>query len=242
MMRLGQAQRAVYRYVLRIARRYAAWRTDRDEPVLLCWALEADVVRDVGRRLHAVGLAASERDSTLLGSREIVDWLLGTAERDRLVRAIQERRDLERRWWRYSPPDILDAEAPPLGLDIVYGAEAGDTLKGRAISPGYARGKARVVNGLGEATRVLPGEVLVCRVPAFELSPFFGIVSAVVSEVGGLLDHAATLAREYGVPAVFGVPNATGIIRTGDDLQVDAVRGIIVRHVPQVDWTLLDGE
>jgi phosphohistidine swiveling domain-containing protein len=184
-------------------------------------------------------LTTGTEDGMYLGAREIIDWLQGTVDNDRLIRAILERKDLARHWWRYSPPDILGGETVPPGIDIVYGAEPGDTLRGRAISPGIAEGKARVVSGLGEAANVLPGEVLVCREPDFELSPFFGIVSAVVSEVGGLLDHAGTLAREYGVPAVFGVPHATDIIRTGDDLQVDANRGIIVRRIPEVDWELI---
>jgi rifampicin phosphotransferase len=239
MERLGRLRRTVYCRVLWTARRYAPWRIDRDEPVLLCWVLEAEAVLEVGRRLRAARLTTGSEDGMYLGAREIIDWLQGTVDNDRLIRATLERKDLARHWWRYSPPDILGGETVPPGIDIVYGAEPGDTLRGRAISPGIAEGKARVVSGLGEAANVLPGEVLVCREPDFELSPFFGIVSAVVSEVGGLLDHAGTLAREYGVPAVFGVPHATDIIRTGDDLQVDANRGIIVRRIPEVDWELI---
>ena len=239
MAHLGRPRRTVYRRVLWLARQYAPWRGDRDEPVLLSWLIEGEVVREVGRRLRAARLATNEDDGVYLGAREILDWLAGTADNDRLIRAILERKDLARRWRRYAPPDILGGETAQPAVDIVYGADPGDILRGRPISPGIAEGKARVVSSLGEATSVLPGEVLVCRRPDFELSPFFGIVSAVISEVGGLLDHAATLAREYGVPTVFGVADATKIIRTGDDLQVDANRGIIVRRMPEVTWELL---
>jgi len=236
MGRLGRLHRAAYRRVLWTARRYAPWRIDRDEPVLLCWVLEAEVVREVGRRLRAARLTTGSEDGRYLGAREIIDWLQGTTSNDRITRAILERKELARHWWRYSPPDALGGEAAQPAIDIVYGVDTGDTLRGRAISPGIAEGKARVVSGLEQAVNVLPGEILVCREPDFELSPFFGMVSAVISEVGGLLDDAATLAREYGVPAVFGVPHATDVIRTGDDLQVDANCGIIVRRIPEVDW------
>lgn len=239
MAQLGRLQRAVYRRVLWAARQYAPWRNDRDEPVLLSWVLEGDAVREVGRRLRAARLATGDNDAVYLGAREIIDWLEGTADSDRLIRAILERKDLARHWRRYAPPDILGGETTQPAIDIVYGADPSDILRGRPISPGIAEGKARVVGSLDEAANVLPGEVLVCRQPDFELSPFFGIVSAVVAEVGGLLDHAATLAREYGVPTVFGVADATKVIDTGDDLQVDANRGIIVRRMPEVTWELL---
>jgi len=239
MARLGRPRGAVYRRVLWSARRYAPWRTDRDEPVLLCWVLEAEAVREVGRRLRAARVTTGEQDAIYLGVGEIIDWLQGTSDRDRLIRAILERRDLARRWRRYSPPDILGAESAQSGVDMVFGADPTDILRGRAVSPGVAGGRARVANSLREAASVVPGEVLICREPDFELSPFFGIAAAVVSERGGFLDHAATLVREYGVPAVFAVPGATRTIRTGDDLQVDANRGIVVRRVPEVNWGLV---
>jgi phosphohistidine swiveling domain-containing protein len=236
---LNRLRRAVYRSVLWTARAYAPWRTDCDEPILLCWVLEAEVVREVGRRLRAARLASDDGDGVYLGVREITDWLQGGADNDRLIRAILERKELSRHWQRYAPPDILGGETASPPVDIVFGADPRDIVRGRPISPGIGEGKARVVSTLTEAASVLPGEVLVCRRPDFELSPFFGIVSAVVSEEGGLLDHAATLAREYGVPAIFGARGATTAVRTGDDLQVDANRGIIVRRIPEVAWELL---
>lgn len=239
MARLGRLRRTIYRRVLWVARQYAPWRGDRDEPVLLCWVLEAEAVREVGRRLRAARLATGHDDAVYLGAREIIDWLEGTADNDRLVRAILERKELTRHWWRYSPPDMLGGETTQPAIDIVYGVDPNDILRGRPISPGVTEGRAHVVSTLDEAVDVLPGEVLICRQPNFDLSPFFGIVSAVVAEMGGLLDHSATLAREYGVPAIFGVPGITEAIRTGDELQVDANRGIIVRRIPEVTWDLL---
>ena len=75
----------------------------------------------------------------------------------------------------------------------------------------------------------MKGEILVCREPLFELSPLFGIVGAVVAEEGGMLDHSGILVREYGVPAVFQVPRATHLIRTGERIIVDGNKGMITR-------------
>jgi len=241
---LGRTRRAVYRYLLELARRYAPLRVDRDEPVLLCTLLEHDAVREVGRRLQAAGLASapddacapSLRGACLLGCREIIEWLEGDAGDQRIARLVPERKAQARRWWRYAPPDVLGGDDQTKTVELVFRVTGKDTFRGRAVSPGLAEGRARVVNTLGQATDVLPGEVLVCREPLFELSPLFSIVSAVLAEEGGLLSHAATLVREYRVPAIFGLERATATIHTGDEVQVDANRGIVAVRRPEPRW------
>lgn len=233
--RLGLVRRAVYRYVLSVARRYAPLRTNLEEPALLCRLLERDVVCEVGDRLRLDGLVSDRDDACLLGCREIIDWLEGRTQSEELVRLVTERKDLLRRWSRYAPPSVLADEIKPPAIEIGLTGPPENILRGRAVSPGLTLGRARIVNTLGGATNVLPGEVLVCREPLFELSPLFSIVSGVVAEKGGLLDHAAVLAREYGIPAVFGVEDATSRIRTGDELRIDANNGVVVRTQQQAE-------
>jgi len=234
--RLDRVRGAIYGYALVLARRYAPLRVDASEPVLLCLLLERDAVREVGRRLQAAGPANSPQDACLLGCREILDWLDGDSPDDQAARLISERRALARRWWRYAPPDLLGGQATTTTADVIFRVAGKSTLRGRAVSPGLVEGCAHVVNTLAQATNVLPGEVLVCREPLFELSPLFSTVSAVLAEKGGLLSHAATLAREYGVPAIFGLERATALIHTGDEVQVDANRGIVALRHAQPGW------
>jgi pyruvate,water dikinase len=116
-------------------------------------------------------------------------------------------------------------------------------LKGRPICRGVVEGRAHVARALSEARSVLPGDILVCRESFSEFTPLFGLVGAVVAESGGLLDHAAVLVREFGVPAVFGVAEATDMLHTGDRVWVDANHGLIARRLPQTDRnTLTDNE
>ncbi|MCD6520508.1 MAG: hypothetical protein J7M05_11370 [Anaerolineae bacterium] len=234
--RLGKIKGTLYRYILGLARRYAPLRRDCEAATLLCRLLERDAVRESGRRLHTRGLTENPLESHLLGCREIIDWLEGNIQEEEIAQLLQRRRGLYRRWWRYAPPDILTDEAKPPAIEIGLNVPPEDVLRGLAVSPGFARGRARVVTTLTEATNILPREVLVCREPLFELSPLFGIVSAVIAERGGLLDHASVLAREYQVPAIFSVPEATQKIKTGEELHVDANNGIIVRHHPEPKW------
>jgi pyruvate,water dikinase len=92
---------------------------------------------------------------------------------------------------------------------------------------------------LSDGARVRPGDVLCSRTPLYDLSPWFGMAAAVVTERGGLLDHAAVLVREYGIPAVFGVQALLKNIEDGDTLWVDGGRGLVQpgRHDP--GWDIL---
>ena len=239
--RLRGVRRRLYRTLLVSARRANWAKSCLCLGLGQCTRLERDAVLEVGRRLCLEGMAAAPEDAGLLGCREILDWLRGDIERDIIVRHLSERKHIYRRWARYAPPQILEGAARITGSQHQMRNLPGRSLCGQAVSPGVAGGPARVVSTLAEAPAVLPGEVLVCYEPLFELSPLFSLVSAVVSEQGGLLDHASVLAREYGVPAVFGVDGATREIHTGDDLHVDARSGTVTIVEPGEHWELDDG-
>ena len=80
---------------------------------------------------------------------------------------------------------------------------------------------------LSQADRLKPGDVLVARTTMPAWTPLFGVASAIVVETGGVLSHAAVTAREYGIPAVLGVANATTAIRDGQLLEVSGSEGRI---------------
>ena len=101
------------------------------------------------------------------------------------------------------------------------------TLRGRAGSAGLARGPARIVTGPSDFETVRPGDVLVCRTTDPAWTPLFGRIAAVVTETGGMLSHAAIVAREHGIPAVLGVPQATDRIRDGARITVNGTKGTV---------------
>jgi pyruvate,water dikinase len=82
----------------------------------------------------------------------------------------------------------------------------------------------RDVNDIGT---VQQGEVLVCSVTAPSWAPVFPKIAAAVSDIGGMMSHAAIIAREYGLPAVVGTGHATKQIKTGDRVRVDGDSGIV---------------
>ena len=108
-------------------------------------------------------------------------------------------------------------------------------LRGHPASPGIVEGPAKVVVSLDEITQIQTGEILVCRYTNPAWAPVFPKITATVTDLGGLLTHAAIVSREYGIPAVVGTGNATLVINTGDTIRVDGEKGVvtIVKRVNQ---------
>lgn len=107
------------------------------------------------------------------------------------------------------------------------GDVAENELRGVPGSPGVVEGPARVVMAASELETVQEGEILVCPITAPSWGPVFGKIKATVCDIGGIMSHAAIVAREYGLPAVVGTGTATKRIRTGDLLRVDANAGVV---------------
>jgi pyruvate,water dikinase len=106
--------------------------------------------------------------------------------------------------------------------------ETTNQLKGMAASAGKVEGIARVINNPEELGLLQQGEILVTRVTAPSWAPVFGKIKATVTDIGGMMSHAAIVCREYGLPAVTGTGSASTTIKTGDLIQVDGSTGEVV--------------
>jgi len=100
-------------------------------------------------------------------------------------------------------------------------------LKGFAGSPGIIEGKARVCKTVGEVGELLEGEILVAPTTSPSWAPAFAKIGACITDVGGVMSHAAIVCREYGMPAVVGTGHATKIIKTGMMIRVDGSTGAV---------------
>ena len=105
--------------------------------------------------------------------------------------------------------------------------EGGGRLTGAAASPGVVEGVARVVIDVEEIARVRDGDILVCPITSPAWAPIFSNVKAVVTDIGGVMSHAAIVCREYGLPAVVGTGRATSEIQTGQMIRVDGTSGVV---------------
>ena len=102
-----------------------------------------------------------------------------------------------------------------------------NNFKGMAGSPGIVEGKARVLRGPEELNELQKGEILVTPVTAPSWAPVFGRINAAVTDIGGMMSHAAIVCREYGLPAVTGTGNASAKIKTGMKIRVDGNEGVV---------------
>ena len=120
-----------------------------------------------------------------------------------------------------------DAPAAFLGQDVLP-MDPGQRLRGRGICRGVVRGTARVAHRLEDAHALRPGEILVTRATDPGWTALFRTAGGLVLEQGGMLSHGAVVAREYGLPGVVNVVDATRIIQTGQRLTVDGSRGLVL--------------
>ena len=109
-------------------------------------------------------------------------------------------------------------------------AESRHTLVGTPGSHGVVTARARIVPGPSAFTDVKPGELVICPYTNPAWTPLFSIASGVLTEAGGALSHAAIVAREYGIPAVLGVAEASATIANGDLITIDGTAGTVTMH------------
>jgi pyruvate, water dikinase len=152
---------------------------------------------------------------------------------------VARRKQLLERLAEWTPPPALGAMPEAVNDPIVVmlwgitpqrlkewaGSQEGNELNGAAASPGEVEGPARVLRGLGDLDTVRPGEILVCGITSPAWAPIFSKIVATVTDIGGIMSHAAIVSREYGLPAVVGTGTATSRIKTGQRLRVNGSDG-----------------
>jgi len=125
----------------------------------------------------------------------------------------------------------VDFGTEPAKSDTALDA-VGDRLKARQLvgqpaGPGIARGRARVIRQHSDLADFKHGELLVCDAVDPNITFVVPLAAAVVERRGGMLIHGAIIAREYGLPCITGIPDATTLIETGDAITVDGYLGIV---------------
>jgi pyruvate,water dikinase len=100
-------------------------------------------------------------------------------------------------------------------------------LRGIPAGRGKARGRARVAHTPDEAASLQTGEILIASALDVAWTPYLPVIAGLASEVGSIMSHGAVVAREYGLPTVTGLQNATRIFTTGERVVLDGDRGTL---------------
>ena len=183
-----------------------------------------------GARLVEEGVIERPDDAFYLDREEIGELLLEPVDRRSVVAA---RRELHERQRTMKPPRVVGKapEAPTGPVDRFDGARLesteADVLRGTGASAGQVRGTARIVLTSAEFERVQQGDIIVCPSSNPSWVPVFTIAGGLVTNTGGVLSHAAVVAREFGLPAVVGTRDATTRISDGQQLEIDGTAGTV---------------
>ena len=173
---------------------------------------------EIGRRATRHDRLAG-RDDAFFVTWEELPRVLAEPDRDWRGLVLQRRHERERNA-RLEAPDLLAGDH---ALEPVSAA-AGADLIGFGVSPGIVTGTVKVLRSI-EGVGRLAGEIVVFPTIEPTLTPVFPLVGGLIAEMGGLLSHAAILAREYGLPAVVNVRDATRRLRDGDRVEIDGTSG-----------------
>jgi pyruvate,water dikinase len=215
------------RWAARLAERMLPLREAGKHHGLHSWQRVRSLGLELGARLAADGRLAQRDDVLFLEIGELEAAAAGALGRKALRAKVAEARARHARFIGLPAPGFLRSDGVPVQpAEAPGGAEADGTLRGTGISTGRVVGRVRVLRG-PDAGALAPDEVLVVRYADPGWTPLFPRAGALVMEVGGVMCHAAVVARELGLPAVFGVRDATVRLRDGELVAVDADAGTV---------------
>lgn len=225
--RVHGPRRFVARKLLRRVRALAGVREAPKFQVVRVFARGRAILAPVGVALAADGRVAAADDIWFL---TLHDARRAVAGEDMHARVAERRAEYRREERRRHIPRVLLSDGTD--AEAAFASPATDgAIRGTPASPGTARGVAHVMLSPAGA-RLEPGEVLVAPATDPGWTPLFLTASALVMEMGGMMSHGAVVAREYGIPAVVGVPEATTRIATGEHVVVDGSAGTVALEGP----------
>lgn len=210
--------------LMTLSRTYLSRREKMREYSTRAYYLVRQLILKIGKFLVQQKLIQNEQDIFFLKMKEILDVL---NENYLPLPFIAHRKLMYSGLRNFSAPNefgqgVIQAEASSqtrMSGDHIY--------KGLACSSGMVKARVRVLLSIDQMSELQPGEILVTKFTDPSWTPVLGLIQGVITEVGGLLSHAAVISREYGIPAVLNVSGATQIFKTGQWVELNGTTGEI---------------
>ncbi|HEX3266087.1 MAG TPA: PEP-utilizing enzyme, partial [Candidatus Limnocylindrales bacterium] len=183
----------------------------------------------IGTRLTRDGVFEQPDDVFFLYRPETAAALRDGRPRRELVAARREEHAVNEA--RTAPYYVGKVPSEPPKGDLFDGPRttnvAGNTLQGTGASAGLVRGTAKLTLSQDDFGRIEPGDIIVCPSSNPSWVPLFTIAGGLITNTGGVLSHAAVVAREFGLPAVVGTGDATTKIADGRLVEIDGTAGTV---------------
>lgn len=174
-------------------------------------------------RLIQAGVIREKEDIYYLAFEELHEVARTNKLDDRII---SKRKEEYQIYEKLSPPRVMTSDGEIIRGEYNQKNLPDGALAGLAVSSGVIEGRARVIWNMEDAD-LEDGDILVTAFTDPSWTPLFVSIKGLVTEVGGLMTHGAVIAREYGLPAVVGVENATGLIKDGQRIRVNGTEGYV---------------
>ena len=176
-----------------------------------------EILLEIGAELQEEGSLEHKGDVFMLTLKDLESG-------EKLQEKVRQNRwEYEKETKRASVPRIMTGTG-----ETFYSAPPGEgdgPDKGVPVSPGYFEGTIKVLNTPGEAEKLNQGDIMVTAATNPAWTPLFMIIGGLIMETGGPISHGSVVAREYGIPAVVGVENATTRFKDGQKVRINGETG-----------------
>ena len=221
---LGFVRRPLVRRLVRAVRHYTAGREHPKFFIIQTVGLAKEVLLETAESLVTDGRIDQPDDIWHLDLAELIEFV---AEPERDIRPLVAQRRAEfARTHKLTPPRVITSDGEIVTVQLNREGLPDGALVGSAASSGTVEGIAKVVMDPNKDV-LAKGEILIAPFTDPGWTPLFINAAALVMEVGGLMTHGSVVAREYGIPAVVGVPNVTQEIKTGQHIRVHGDAGFV---------------
>ncbi|HET7143371.1 MAG TPA: PEP/pyruvate-binding domain-containing protein [Anaerolineales bacterium] len=183
-------------------------------------------ILEVGKEFADAGTIEIPTDLIYLNLTEL-DSLARNETRDWKSLIAERRATYERELRRRQVPRVLVSDGRAFYEGMGASTDTDNIISGSPVSPGVVEGIVHIVLD-PRGTQLIPGEILVCPGTDPAWTPLFMAAGGLITEVGGMMTHGSVVAREYGIPAVVGVHQATTRLKDGQRIKVDGTQGKII--------------
>ncbi len=211
------------RRMIEVMRNYAGYREYPKYAIVSRYLIYKRALLKEADRLVQANVIQNKDDIYYLTVEELHEMIRTNESNDHII---SQRKEEHKIYEKLSPPRVMTSDG-----EIITGAYRRENLPagvivGLAVSSGVIEGRARVILHMDDAD-LEAGDILVTKFTDPSWTPLFVSVKGLVTEVGGLMTHGAVIAREYGLPAIVGVDNATKRIKDGQRIRLNGTDGYV---------------
>jgi rifampicin phosphotransferase len=219
----GEQKAAATKRMINLVRNFAGYREYPKYAMVNCYFVYKQALLKEAEQLVQANVIHDKEDIYYLSFEELRE-VVHANKLDYQI--ISKRKDEYRLYEKLTPPRVITSDGEIITGSYKRENLPPDAIAGLPVSSGVIEGRARVIVNMEDAN-IEEGDILVTAFTDPSWTPLFVSIKGLVTEVGGLMTHGAVIAREYGLPAVVGMENATRLIKDGQRIRVNGTDGYV---------------